>query len=175
MGIKSLNETVSFWVYTVGVELRYIFMAHSRSLQQALSLATVPKSLRLESSVLHSLLHSTKSQSREIISYVASGSYRHTHCNALHACFSVADHTYSTGELAKNSWDLTNEFHSLATNIWLNSAWYGMQGIWWRLGMLEWYVEQKSLAFQIPVQWFIPPSNSKHVPCSWASPFSQCL
>lgn len=31
-----------------------------------------------------------------------------------------------------------------------------MQGIWRRLGMLKWHVEQKSLAFQIPVQWFIP-------------------
>lgn len=90
--------------------------------------------------------------------------YRHTHCNILHACFSVADHTYSTGQLAKNSQDLTNEFHSLATNIWLNSAWYGMQGIWWRLGMLEWYVEQKSLVFQIPVQWFI---SSQHQSCSF--------
>lgn len=70
---------------------------------------------------------------------------------------SVVDHTYSIGQLAKNSWDLTNGFHSLAMNIWSHSAQHGMQGIWWRLGMLEWYVQQKSLAFQISVQWFIFP------------------
>lgn len=157
VGMKSLNEASSFWVYTVGVELRYIFIACSSSLQQALSLQLCWNGFHPSSLHLHSLLNSTKSQRREIISCVAPGSYRHTCYYVLHACSSVADHTYSTGQLAKNSRDLTNEFHSLATNIWLNSAWYGMQGIWWRLGMLQWYVEQKSLAFQIPVQWFITP------------------
>lgn len=157
VGMKSLNEASSFWVYTVGVELRYVFIACSSSLQQALSLQLCWNGFHPSSLHLHSLLNSTESQRREIISCVAPGSYRHTCYYALHACSSVADHTYSTGQLAKNSRDLTNEFHSLATNIWLNSAWYGMQGIWWRLGMLQWYVEQKSLAFQIPVQWFITP------------------
>lgn len=157
VSMKSLNEASSFWVYTVGVELRYVFIACSSSLQQALSLKLCWNSFHPSPLHFHSLLSSTKSQRREIISCVAPGSYRHSRYYALHACSSVADHTYSTGQLAKNSQDLTNEFHSLATNIWSNSAWYGMQGIWWRLGMLEQYVEQKSLAFQIPAQWFIAP------------------